>query len=210
MLQKIKSILSLISKCIKEPVGDKKRFIEANSRYWAHLLRKAGDGKREGVVLVEGVTYPILMLSNSSFATIASNALNCSVCWILETPLHYFSEKPFFSSYPNSRVVFNRKWFAAPFRQICSALQTFWAYKTLKKPSDILDLHIDKVRIGDLVYDALLSQFKLATVSKIDIRVFYTIFQAYYNYHCINKVFSNLNVKALVVSHYVGIKSGIY
>ena len=53
-------------------------------------------------------------------------------------------------------------------------------------------------------------QFKLATVSKIDIRVFYTIFQAYYNYHCINKVFSNLNVKALVVSHYVGIKSGIY
>ena len=72
--------------------------------------------------------------------------------------------------------------------------------KNLKKKNDILDIKIDNILIGDLIYDSFLKEFGLPTINIKDKKFLKLLRSSIENFYFWKIFFEKNNVKSLIIS----------
>ncbi len=82
------------------------------------------------------------------------------------------------------------------------------AFKVILK-DDISSISTDGVYFGDILYDSCLSKFQLATIRRVNAGVILNLFILFGNYYRFKKALVKSQATALLVSHTVGLSSGV-
>jgi hypothetical protein len=92
--------------------------------------------------------------------------------------------------------------------EICKKLALV-AFNKISSKSDLLEMKIEDIAVGDLIYDTHLRLYKLATVNINDDRLLKTIENAYIIFASCKNYLDTNNVKMLVMLHAVYIQHAI-
>jgi hypothetical protein len=199
----LKNFRELLSSFIV--TGEEKEFRATNSAFWKNYTH-GGFGAE--FVLVEQQANPIINHCNASFAAIACHAKNLRPLYLLNfwrdqaqrRALSSYGEAPVFTYNNSFRYLWPR----------CVALLQAWrTFRTLRHPVDILDIHVDGIKFGDILYDNVLV-LGYATIRKLDIKVFAVLYAFYVHRHIIQDIIRRFRPKAAIFSHTIGLTSGIY
>lgn len=116
-------------------------------------------------------------------------------------------EKKLITSYcPEAEIITTKKWLSI---KIYSALIAFIKYLKILLTKDVLGFHYDNVKYGDILYDAYLFENSAATIKKIDFKIIKIIAKCVFRHIKIKKVLHSGNYAGVLVSHLIGISSGV-
>jgi len=203
----LRALVGLYRRFNPKPLADvEKAFIKENVAFWSQYTKGSQDEPVNGYVLVENTYHPIIMLCNVSFAAIVSVARNLKPLFILNSPRDTSIKQVLESYYPNCAFVYVDIWrYLIP--RLLTHFQAIKAFRTLKRPEDILKLSFDGIRYGDLIYDGVLSG-GYATISRLDGKVLKAIRAFFWHRYVVKDIIRRYDIKASVFSHVVGLKSG--
>ncbi|OGA36076.1 MAG: hypothetical protein A3G80_00995 [Betaproteobacteria bacterium RIFCSPLOWO2_12_FULL_62_13b] len=181
-------------------------FVERNLAFWngeCGAVDKAGSGYV--FVRVEG--HPVLFLSDASFATIAGRAKGLRPLFVTSGFKNSVSTM-ILESYPGAAFVYLRslRWLGM---RLIAVLQAVRLYRSIQSPRDLLNLQVDGIRFGDVIYDAVLAE-GYATISTIDYRTFIVLQRFYFLRSFIRYVIKRYNLQAAVFAHTVGLQSAVF
>jgi hypothetical protein len=177
-------------------------FIEANKQLWSKFPNSDGS---KGLLLVEPNRHPVISHSNAVFARIIKQARGLSIGW-MDTGDPHIQQR--LASYdPNSTVIYPSKLnffekLAFVFQFVCLSLR-------LMITKDIRGLSFAGIPLGDILYDSYLASYKLATVLSVDRKLLKTLKTLVKRYYITKKTLTACNASAVLVSHQVGLSSGI-
>ncbi|PIS09196.1 hypothetical protein COT75_02965 [Candidatus Beckwithbacteria bacterium CG10_big_fil_rev_8_21_14_0_10_34_10] len=178
----------------------KNKFIKINKKFW--LKFKEVESKK--FLLVETQSHPVINHSNAVAAKIVAQAKNWRIAWI---KFNYTNEELMRSYSPNSLFIsFPKINFLEKFYFVLLSTFYYFYYVLIKK--DLLSFKFNKIPYGDFVYDCYLSVFSLATLHCLDFRIITIFYRVLINDKKARFVFNNYPVKAILVSHHIGLKSG--
>lgn len=184
-------------------------FVEENARHWRAAAPR-GDG---GAILVEtALSTPASLLEKFLIAkTIEQNTGGRIVAilnalYLQASPAHAVAR-----SFGVSRFVC---WWRGYFNPLLIGrvlAQTLSLILLKRSGRTLLDLQIDGIHIGDLVYDTLIRyRPNCYTVGTLSLRShFRLIFRAIFNFHSSQILFRRFKVRAIVTSHNVYAEFGI-
>jgi hypothetical protein len=101
-------------------------------------------------------------------------------------------EKFIDTNYINSKILIKSK-----------KIYNYFIKNKLKSKKDILNLKIEEVFIGDLIYDTYLRMYKVPTVDILDIRFKKLLEKSIIYFYFWDEIFKNKKIKAVVVSQAV-------
>ncbi len=181
-------------------------FVERNRAFWNGECRAAGK-TTSGYVFVRVEGHPVLFLSDASFAAIVARAKGLRPLFVTSGSKSSVSTR-ILDSYPGSRFLYLRsmRWL---WTRLFAVLQAAWMYRTMRNPRDLLNLRIDGIRFGDVLYDGVLAE-GYATVSAIDFRTFVVLQRFYFLRSFIRHVIQRYNLQAAVFAHTVGLQSAVF
>lgn len=177
-------------------------FIQANSKMFS---RFSGNTCSNGVLLVEPQRHPIISHANAVFACIIKRAKGLRIVWIdnsdenITARLISYDDDSHVT--PLSKLTFFDKMAA-----ILAFLRTA-LYIIITR--NIISIKLDGIRFGDILYDSYLADNKVATIHKINKCILMTLWNLIFQYHCFRKTIKDTNATAVLVSHQVGLTSGI-
>ena len=176
-------------------------FNEANRRLWSGV--SAGT-TAVGLLLVEPQPHPVISHCNAVFARIIKEAKGLDIGWIDDgDPV---SQDRLKSYDPTSRTIP----LAFPFiRALAAGVEYLRAAWKLLLSGDILSFSTDGVVLGDILYDSCLARYKLATISRVNPSVLLNLLILLANYYRYKELLRIYPVQAVLVSHEVGITSGV-
>lgn len=150
-------------------------FRAANKAYWSRHLGK-GSGAR--FVLVQPDFRPLMLLQNANMAAAIAAERDASILFVLPNPFARRT-RAVLGSYP--RAVFEHlvDLRGDLLRLVVTLIQAWRIYRTLRLPGDILNLAVDGLTYGDLVYDTVLHT-GYATVDRIDRRTLRQLWTFFY------------------------------
>lgn len=79
----------------------------------------------------------------------------------------------------------------------------------LRSKQDVLDLQIDGISVGDLVYDSYLKRYRVPTVDVSDRRLVRIIALAYYCHRKVDQLFARQNYEEIYLTHAVYVFFGL-
>ena len=174
------------------------KFIKENKIFWSGLEFIVSDKK----LLVEEPSIPMINHANALLTIVLNQAKHFTPCY-LGVP-----DVAFIKSYvPSASIVEEVK--LSIFKKVLLRLTTFYKYIVLLVKKDILSVSYDGVRYGDIIYDTYLSKYKLATIKKIEPRFMQIIYKCIYRHEHIKKTIQKHGYSAVLVSHQIGIHSGV-
>lgn len=185
-------------------------FVEENARHWRGAAA-TGDGR--GTVLVEtALSTPASLLEKFLIANTIEQKTGAQVVAILNalypkaSPAHAVAR-----SFGVSRFVCWWRGYANPLLVGRALAQTLSLILLKRSGRALLDLLIDGIHIGDLVYDTLIRyRPNCYTVGTLSLRAhFRLIFRALFNFHASQALFRRFKVRAVVTSHNVYAEFGI-
>jgi len=179
-------------------------FIKENKKFWSQF-RPKNNGKK---LLIEEPNHPGIAHANAIFARIINQAKGYVPVWLYES--HFQSEEfgLFRSFFPKAKIMKPPK--KTNFQRlqigIIARLKLFKIYLT----RNILDFHYDGVRYGDILYDSYLRKNKIATIRKINYKTMKRLIAfCIFRHIIIKNILHNDNYAGVLVSHQVGIRSGV-
>lgn len=181
-------------------------FVERNRAFWNRECGAAGKATSGYVfVCVEG--HPVLFLSDASFAAIVARAKGLRALFVTSGSKSSVSTR-ILESYPGGTFLYLRsmRWL---WMRFCAILQAARMYRVIWSPRDLLNLRIDGIRFGDVLYDGVLAE-GYATVSAIDFRTFVVLQRFYFLRSFIRHVIQRYNLQAAVFAHTVGLQSAVF
>ena len=177
-------------------------FIQVNQELWSKVPTSKGPN---GLLLVEPQWHPIISHANAVFARIIKEAKGLSIGWI-DSGNQEIQER--LASYDStSRTV--------PLSRLTHidklVVLSKFARSALKMllTGDILSFSLDGVPFGDILYDSYLAGYKVATVPRVNKGVLSTLLTLIYKYYCFKKTLQDCGASAVLVSHQVGLSSGV-
>lgn len=185
---------------VKRQMSETRAFVQRNRDFWLSFPVRNTDRK----VLIEEPMVSYITHPNAIFAVILNQAKSLTPVWLYS----HAEDIELLKSYvPTAEYVSLRKpsWLCR-LRMVFSAIEKFLVmYRT----RDVLSFSYDGVKYGDIVYDSYLWQQQVATVKKIDINVLRLIYSCIWRHECVRRLLSSDNFEAVLVSHQVGINSGV-
>ncbi|NOR48906.1 MAG: hypothetical protein GQ533_12840 [Methanosarcinaceae archaeon] len=185
----------------KKPIlaAENKDFIKTNRDFWSGYSVKNGNHK----ILIEEPSIPEITHANGVFSIILNQAKSFTPIWLHSNGC----EIELLKSY-----VPTAEYLKMPLSSI-NKLKLFFValneFLTIYKTKDILSFSYDDVRYGDIVYDTYLATFKVATIKKIDLNLIPIIYFCICRHEGIQKILNQGNFEAVLVSHTIGINSGV-
>ncbi len=179
-------------------------FFLKNADYLNRLIG-ASEKNNNGMVLVERLTHPIILHSNAIVAKAVARSKKLTIGW-LKAREEGFDEQ-FLSYDAESKIVYEKK---LSKKEIVTVHLIFfyWLFRYFLF-GKIVNIEYKKVDFGKLIYDAYLSYFNVGTLPKIRFEHLNFAKQVLYNFFVFEKILIKNNVKAVVVSHTVGLESGL-
>ena len=177
-----------------------KDFIYQNRVFWSAFPAKACDKK----VLIEEPSIPMINHANAIFSVILNQAKSLTpvlLCNNAENTelLKSYVPTAEFTSFPKV------SWFD----KIKMKLAAIWKFAIMFLTKDILSFSYDGVKYGDIVYDTYLARWSVATIRVIDKRLLRIIYGCICRHETIRKILFSDNFDAVLVSHQVGMRSGV-
>lgn len=177
-----------------------KEFIEKNREFWSQFKVKNNGQK----LLIEEPGRIMIMHANAIFGIIINQAKGYSPVWLCGNNCR---EKELIRSYhPNTEIITTKKW---RFIKLYSVVVAFLKFLKILFTRDILSFRYNGVKYGDIVYDAYLFENQVATIRKIDFKILKISAKCIFRHIKIKKVLRNGNYVGVLVSHLIGISSGV-
>lgn len=175
-------------------------FVSLNQQFWSHYTPQTGSSK----ILVEEPEVPYIIHINAIFALILNQAKKYQSVWLESSHDH----ESLLNSYVSSSVITRLPRLSiSTWLRLC--IYSIHQYRQWKHPRDILNFRYDGIKYGDLVYDEYLLKEKVATISKLTWRIFPYLLQCLLRHVRILAILQSTNYRAVLVSHQVGINSGV-
>ncbi|MCF7800155.1 hypothetical protein K9M16_04110 [Candidatus Babeliales bacterium] len=178
-------------------------FIQINENFFSNVLTIADDFK--GILLVEKNTHPILSHSNAVFACMIRNAKNLKIGWIdceqdeINNRLLSYDKKSF--------IIQGKK--NSFFEKFKINLVFFITVLKLLATNNILQLKIEGIKFGDLLYDSYLGSFYVATIKNVNLNLIKLLHVLINRYFYFKKIIKTINPSAVLVSHQINLNSGV-
>lgn len=181
-------------------------FVERNRAFWNGECG-AADKAASGYVFVLVEGHPILFLSDGSFAAIVGRAKGLRPIFVTKGSKSSVSTR-ILESYPGATFLYLRslRWL---WMQLFAFFQAAWTYRGIRSPRELLNLRIDGIRFGDVVYDGVLAE-GYATVATIDSRTFVVLQRFHFLRSFIRHVIKRYNLQKAVFAHTVGLQAAVF
>jgi len=175
-------------------------FLKINREFLSYYQLKTGRQK----LLVEEMGRPMIAHMNAIYALILNQAKGYQPVWLNNNK---YDSALIQSYFPNSEAVKN---IAFPLLwKIYASLIALLKFPKILLTKDILSFSFDNVKYGDIVYDDYLIMYKVATIKKIGWRLIKVMAICIFRHLKIKKILKRENFAGVLVSHQVGIRSGI-
>jgi len=176
-------------------------FIKINRKFWSQFKIKNNGQK----LLIEEPGRITILHANAIFAMIINQAKGYRPVWLCRKNK---KEHQLIKSYfKNAEILTTKKkWL---FKKLYAIIITFFKFIKIFLSKDILEFYYDKVKYGDIVYDAYLFENKVSTIKKIDFKIFKIISKCIFRHIKIKNILQNGNYAGVLVSHAIGISSGV-
>jgi hypothetical protein len=175
-------------------------FIRKNKIFWSQFKTKRGEKK----LLIEEPGRVMITHANAIFSIMINQAKTYMPVWLCGKGCE---ERKLILSYcPEAEIITTKKW---PLIKIYSLLVAFIKYLKIFLTKDILGFHYDSIKYGDILYDAYLFENSVATIKKIDFKIIKIIAKCIFRHIKIKRVLQNGNYAGVLVSHLVGVSSGV-
>ncbi len=174
-----------------------KTFIQKNREFWSNFSAQDTTQK----ILIEEPSIPMIINANAIFSVILNQAKSLTpvgLSWDLELLKSYTLTAETIS-------ISELSWLDRKKILLVAIWKFIMAYIT----KDILSFSYDGVKYGDIVYDTYLSQEKVGTIRNINKKILFLIYRCIRRHEAIRKTLSKDNFKAVLVSHQIGISSGV-
>lgn len=185
-------------------------FAAENARHWRGQTASKDTG---GAILVEtALSSPASLLEKFLIAKTIEQKTDAQVVAILNALYVQASSAHLVAqSFGVSRFVCWWRGYLHPLRVGQALAQTLSLILLKRSGRALLDLQIDGIHIGDLVYDTLIRyRPNCYTVGMLSLRShFRLIFRALFNFHSSQALFRRFKVRAIVTSHNVYAEFGI-
>ena len=175
-------------------------FIKKNKEFWSQFKTKSGDKK----LLIEEPGRIMITHANAVFSIMINQAKGYMPVWLCGENCE--GKKLIRSYCPNAEIITTKEW---PFIKAYSVLVAVIKFLKMVFTRDILGFNYAGIRYGDIVYDAYLFENRVATIKKIDLKILKIIAKCIFRHIKIKKVLKNENYFGVLVSHLIGISSGI-
>lgn len=175
-------------------------FIKKNGEFWRDNFNEHCDKK----LLIEEMGTPFLIHGLALHSIILNNAKGYQPVWI---PNESVSLELLKSYVPNTE---HAKMYKLNFWEHTKIFfSAVWGYIKVLLKGNILSFTYDGVKYGDLVYDGYLDRKKIGSIKHIDLLVFSYIKKCIRRHVMITKTIELNNISAVLVSHRIGIISGV-
>jgi hypothetical protein len=176
-------------------------FTQFNTEFW----RDFTSTNCEDLLLVETNSNPVINHSNAIAGKMISTALKIKIGWLIPKLFN----KELLKSYDinSTFIFFEDDTYTKKFWYLLLSIYNYLYYIFPSK--NLLKFKYKNITYGDFVYDNYLSMFSKATLHKWDYRLILTFFQLHIRDSRARKILANKNIKALLVSHYMGFNTGI-
>jgi hypothetical protein len=176
-------------------------FIKENKIFWSQFTIN-NNGKK---LLVEEPIRPDITHANAIFVAIINQARGYSPVWLYNK--HCQKIELLQSYFPGVNItIIQKKLLVRKFRVLFIVLIKFLKIYFTK---DILKFSYNGVKYGDIIYDAYLSKYQVATIRKIDTRIIKLIAFCIFRHIKIRNILQNDDYAGVLVSHQIGISSGV-
>ena len=177
------------------------KFIKENRKFWSQFTIK-DNGKK---LLIEEPGWVMITHANAIFAMIINQAKGYAPTWLCrKNPQEHLLLRSYF---PNVKIITaQKKWLP---RKLYAVIIAFFKFIKILLFKDLIGFHYDKVKYGDIVYDAYLFENKVATIKKINLKIFKIISKCIFRHIKIKNILQNGNYAGVLVSHMIGISSGV-
>jgi hypothetical protein len=175
-------------------------FINDNTKFWRHS--KEPDSKK--LLLVETSSHPVINHANAVVGKMIAQAKNLRIAWIKhpripEEIMRSYSQNSIFLDFPPLDLLT---------RFCILLLSTFYYFFYVLVKNNPLSFKFQKIPYGDFVYDGYLSKYSMATLHRPDSRIIIIFYRLLLNHQKARLILNKNPIKAILVSHYVGLSSG--
>ncbi len=170
-------------------------FTKVNRKFWSQFKIKNNGQK----LLIEEPGRITILHANAIFAMIINQAKGYMPVWLGK------NNRLVQSYLPDTEFIAQKK----QLLKLYTAILAIPKFLKVLLTKDILGFHYDKVKYGDIVYDTYLFENKVATIKKIDFKIFKIISKCIFRHIKIKNILQNGNYAGVLVSHLIGVSSGV-
>jgi len=179
-------------------------FIKQNREFWSQFKIKNGDKK----LLIEEPGRVMIVHLNAIFAMIINQARGYVPVWLCEDKFKDF--KLLRSYFPDIEIiVFAKNSLVRKLRKLYAIITAITKFPKIYFTKNILEFCYDKVKYGDILYDSYLHENRVATIKKIDYKLLKLSAICIFRHLTIKGVLKRGDYAGVLVSHMVGIESGV-
>ncbi len=183
----------------KSLLAENHDFIQQNRNFWSSFPVQNNGHK----LLVEEPSIPVITHDNAIFTIVLNQAKSLTPVWLHSSHCDIELLK---SYVPLAEY---KKIHMSSFQKLRIAWISIRKFLSMYRTKDILSFSYDNVKYGDIVYDTYLATFKVATIKKIDLRIFFIIYFCILRHENIRKILGSDSFEAVLVAHPIGISCGV-
>ncbi|HAZ10383.1 MAG TPA: hypothetical protein DCY56_04680 [Candidatus Omnitrophica bacterium] len=176
-------------------------FININKDFWS----KFNEIDTNKLILVETAGHPTINHANAVTAKMIARAKGFRIAWIKynatdEKLMQSYSENSIFLSFKKHTLFFK-------IRLKLIAIHYYLMHVLVR--NRLLSFEYKGIRYGDFIYDGYLAQYSMATLHRFDARIAKIFYSAMlYDEEAREILKRNSAIKAVLVTHYMGIGTG--
>ncbi len=184
-----------------------KEFIEMNRTFWEGYAGKA-CAPSSGFIFVRPEQYPLILVGNAQISSFIAVEKNLGQIFLIPDR-HRKQMMRVLGTFPGAEFIFQDDPEIARLREK-SRDKTREILSKVKTPEEILEIEINGMTVGDLIYDNYLAA-GYATVREIDRALLSGIVQeTLYQYELVEHIVRRRRIEMGFTSHMVGIAGGVF
>ena len=180
-----------------------KEFIKENRKFWSQFKIKKGEQK----LLIEEPSSPAITHVNAIFAKIINQAKSYMPVWLYDK--HYQKRQLLQSYFPDAKIIIQKKPSFHKLQKLYILVIVLIKFLKIYLTKNILGFKYNGVKYGDILYDTYLGKNHVATIRKIDCKMIKIIAHCISQHLKIKTILKNGNYAGVLVSHQVGVLSGV-
>ncbi len=175
-------------------------FVEENIKFLSPFEIKKGGPK----LLIEEIGLPMITHMNATFGVILNQAKGWWPVWLNNDKYQADLVKSYFpESEPINEV--GPSWLLKTYASLVALAK----FPKILFSRNILNFYFDGVKYGDIVYDSYLYTHKIATIKTINLKLIRQMALCVFRHLKIKAILKTDNYAGVLVSHLVGIRSGV-
>jgi hypothetical protein len=176
-------------------------FIKINTQFWQKFQEYKSFNK---FCLIETSGHPVVNHANAIVGKAIAQAKNLRIMWIN----YGHTNKKLMKSYAVNSVFMDLPKISILTKLWFFTLSIFYYFTYVLFKNKLLSFKFNGIPYGDFIYDNYLAEFSLGTLHRLDPRITIIFLKLLLNDARARNIFKQHVIKAIVVSHYTGLKTG--